>query len=220
VTFAGIPFLSMSHALPEPLQARLQSFVSDVDETLQARIHTVGSAMDENRDAFGVGWVESRLTRAVIVRAACSVPGGGFHCQELGNGGLDVISIEDGVERRFRLRSCTLDAYGRPVVTVSSDSLLNLKRADPTLFGDHSDEPPPDLERWVIAYVLSPFTRTFARVYAARVIDTVGSKSPFHLVLADIVEIAHIAPLPPGFKGGRDDLDFPDEDEGLGEPGE
>ena len=204
-------------SLPRKVQTELQRLTSMVDEGLQAEAHTVASAVDLN-EAFRRKWVESDLTRAIIVRLACSYSSKTLTCAELPGGGAETTTLDKDVERRFRWRRAVLSQYNRPVVMVNSDSMLNPPRRDADLFGY---EPPPDFEQWVLAYVMDPRTRAFSTVFAGRVVDKVGNKPPYRLVLADVEVIPHAAPLPPGFKPQRDDdLDIPGEEEGFGEQGE
>lgn len=219
MTSVGIPFSPMSHPLSDQVRLDLQGLASAVEETLQAETHTVGSAIAENR-AFDKAWIESHLTRAVIAHAARAATGGRLGCEELANGGIEIISVEGNVERRFRLRKADLDRDGQPRIRVNTDSLLNVARPAPTLFDDPVDVPPEHMERWVIGYLLNPSTRTFAEVFAARVMGTIGEQPPYRLALADILPLPHTAPLPPEFRPDQDDLDFPDEEEGLGDEAE
>jgi hypothetical protein len=210
----------MSHPLPEQVRLGLQYLFCAVEERLQAETHTVGLAIESNPNAFDNGWVESHLSRAVIAQAAFSVDGGALHRKELPNGGVEITSRDNGIERRFRLRRATKDKYGGLIVRTSSDGILGLAASDPTLFDDPFAVPPSVVEQWVIGYVLNRVTHTFAEVSAARVVGKRGQRPPFRLKLADTIRIPHAAPLPPGFKPDQDDLDFPEEDEGLGEQGE
>lgn len=222
MTFAGITVLEMSHPLPPATRTAVQTLVCAIEDRLQAKAHTVGSAKATNPEAFDQGWVESSLSRALVIQSALAVTGVGLDCLELPNGGIEAVAIEDGVERSFRFKgSKKIDLFGRPVVMVGSDSLLNRATPNPDLFGNHLQVPPPIREAWVLAYRLRPALYTFDHVWAARVTGTRGKKAPLRLQLADVVPIPFDLPLPPEFRRGKDDdLGLPDEDEGLGEPGE
>lgn len=218
VTFVLIVFLMLSHPLPEPVLSLLKRFVSGVEEGLQADAHKVGLAVAEH-PGFDTNWVESHLIRAVIASLSRAFGGNDLSMEDLANGGVEVTNVHEGVERRFRLRRAKRDARGTLVVTTSSDSILTLTAQDPTLFDDEDtlSAPPPDLEQWVIAYLLHPGTLTFAEVSVARVAGVIGDRSPYRLKLADIVRVPHAVPLPPDFTPDRDDLDLPGEDEDRGQ---
>ncbi len=216
MTFTGILFPIMSHDLPESTSSRLTALVRGVEERLQAEGHKVGSVMAEH-PAFDAKYVESPLVRALIGWSARLLAVNGLVLEVLPNGGVTVSHVHDDIERSFRLRRARRDAYGRLLVTVSSDSLLTTRAKDPTLFDDEKgDSFSRGFEQWVLAYEMQPGTRTFLKVSAARVSGLVGEHSPYRLKLADVVCIPHTAPLPPNFKTDKDDLDLPDEEEERG----
>lgn len=210
----------MSHRLPKPVLDDLGSFVVSVEDRLQAEGHKVSVAMAEHT-AFGVGWVETDLTRALICETARSLGGSRFRPDELGNGGVELVHVHRGVERRFRLRRAKRDAYGALQVVVNSDSILTGTarevEATLTLFGDSEPEPVvASHEQWVLAYLLHPVTRTFVEVIAGRVVGLLTSSPPYRLRLTDLAEIPFIATPPSNFPGAREDLDLDKDDEREG----
>ncbi|MDP9421145.1 MAG: hypothetical protein M3P53_13570 [Actinomycetota bacterium] len=169
--------------------------------------------------AFDVGWIEAGLTRALICSTACLLGGQRFRVHDLGNGGVELVHVYDDVERRFRIRRASRNAYGALRVVVNSESILTgaAREVEATLF----DEPvsiPSTHEQWVLAYLLHPGTRTFVEVKAGRVVGLLTDRSPYRLKLADVVDIPFLALPPSNFPGSRDDdLDLGDEDEGGSE---
>ena len=159
----------MSHALPEPVRDLLTSFVCRLEEGLQADGHKVGLAV-ANHPAFDARWVESPLVRAVIAATAAPLGGRGLRVEELTNGGVEVYIVHERIERRFRVKRAVRDRDGRLDVRVSSDSLLAVSaQRIATLFDQDEDQDetePPTIQRWVLAYLLHPGTRTLLEVSA------------------------------------------------------
>lgn len=209
----------MSQPLPDPVLGIVHGLVCRMEEGLQAQSHTVDQAIRKN-PSFDANWVESGLMRAVIAGVAYPLGGPDLRIDDLGMGGVEAVSSYEGVERRFRMRKARRNRWGELVVTVSSDSFLTLVAKNPTLFDGEEqwDAPAPSIQQWVLAYMLQPGTRTFLEVSAGRVVDFLGSRPPYRLVLADQVRIPHSAPLPPDFKPAtEEDLDLGDEgEEGTG----
>lgn len=192
------------------------ALVVGLEDRLQADAHTVSVAIGEH-SAFNVRWIETHLTRALISDAATLVGEKRFRTHDLGNGGVELVHLLGGVERRFRLRRGQRDAYGVLQVMSNSDSILTdaARAVDATLF-DGDSTPPARYEQWVLAYRLHPVTRTFVEVKAGRVVGFLTQRPPYRLRLADVVNVPFLAPTPPSFPGNRDDLDLGDEDEDEG----
>ena len=212
----------MSHPLPHPVRELLSSFACRLDDGLQAEAHKVAVATAVH-PAFQARWVESTVTRALIAAKAAPLGGNGLCVEELGSGGIEVYSTLDGVKRRFRLKRAVRDQHGSLDVRVSSDSLLAVSAERQASLFDPEVEPEPaaTVQRWVLAYILDPSTRTLREISAARIIGFATHHSPFRLALADIMRIPHNLPLPPRFdpKQDEEDLGMDDgqEEEGGGE---
>ena len=207
----------MSHALPDPVQSHLHELVVGIEDRLQADSHLVSRVTESNK-AWDVGWIEGGLIRAVIADSARPLVGRQFELVNLGNGGIEVINVHGGIERRFRFRKARRDALGRLVVTSNTDSIMTRIARDPNLFDDASNLPDVDhVEQWVIAYRVHPITRTFYEVNAGLVDGFLNRRPPYRLKLINVAAIPHIASLPPDFKPKNDDLDLPGEDEGRDE---
>ena len=208
----------MISPLPTNLLEDLEYVVCGLEEGMQAEGHTVGVAMEAN-ESFERGWVENDLCRAALSALVRDLIGDKFLFDDLGNGGVELSRVDEGVERRFRLKRATRDSKGL-VVTVNSDSkiLTTPSPRDLTLFADAAarNAPLPKVEQWVIPYILNS-ARTFSEVSVARVVGKIGL---CRLKLADVIRIPHEAPPPPDFKPPvEDDLDLGEEDERGDETG-
>lgn len=214
-----LKFLAVkSHALSPRVIQLLKAFVEGLEEGLQSTAYKVGNAMVQH-PAFDAKWVESPLIRALICSIARQAQIPGLKVEELTNGGVELCITEQGVDYRFRVKRARLDAFGRWDVRVSTDSLLASPNVlQPTLFD--GDFEPLRMERWVMAYLLDPGTRTFAEISVARIVGFLTSSPPYRLALADVVHIPLAAPLPPSFDPDEDDLAFPDEEEDGNEAAE
>ncbi|HEY7873918.1 MAG TPA: hypothetical protein VIG64_02230 [Actinomycetota bacterium] len=168
--------------------------------------------------AFNARAVESPLCRSIIAQSFCSMSAQGLLTKPKPNYGGEAISVVDGIERRFRLRSARKNRFNSLIVTSSSDSVLTPDENRPKLFDDDEvDEIGPSdvFEQWVIAYLLNRGTHTFHEVWIGRVVKALGKKAPYRLVLDDVALLPHDAPLPPDFRPHKDDdLDLGDDDEG------
>ena len=113
----------MSHRLPKPVVTDLHLLATGVEDRLQSDAYRVGVAVGEH-PAFNVRWVETDLTRALICNSACMLGVSRFKVHDLGNGGVELRQVVDGVDRRFRLRRAERDAHGLLRVMSNSDSIL------------------------------------------------------------------------------------------------
>lgn len=202
-------------SLPDPVLRKLQTVVTILDDGLQERTHKVDAARRIDRAFRRRSFTEDPLRRSLLcdILVASGTPG--VRVDELGNGGCELSIVHGGVERRFRLKKASVGRYNQLVVTASSDSILTpqARRARQATLWDEFEpdtcEPEPEqFQQWVLAYLLHPQTRTFTAVTAGRVVDVKGRRSPFKLVLDDLVHFA-VTPAPAvQFVGDDDDLDL------------
>jgi hypothetical protein len=203
----------------EPALSRLGLLIRGVEDRLQAEAHCVTTAKDQHA-SFQARFVESPMVRALIRSSVFAVEIDGLRREGFANGGVGVIDLENGVERRFRFRHAKKDRGGSWDVHSSSDSIVGATPSNHvSLFEEDPDEilVPEDFEQWVVAYTLHPATLTFSEVVVGRVTGRTGNRPPYRLTLEDVTTIPHAAPLPPDFPGGRDDLDLDDDERGEDE---
>lgn len=194
-------------SLPEPVLRKLQAIVTLMDEGLDERTHNVDAARRKDR-AFRRKFTESPLRRSLLCDILTQANLHGVKVHELGNGGCEVAIVHKGVERRFRLKQAVFDRYGRLVVTASSDSILTPQPRPATLWDQEPDTEVSTFQQWVLAYTLDTRTNTFASVTAGRVVGIKNQRSPFKLLLDDLVAFALTPPPSTDFLGADDDLDL------------
>lgn len=209
---------SVMNSLPEPVLQRLQAIVTLLEDGLQERVHKVDTARRADR-AFRRRFTESPLRRSLLCDIVSSANIPGIRVHELGNGGCELSIVHAGIERRFRFKNATLDKYGRLVVTASSDSILTPQPRPATLWDPEEASTARAFEQWVLAYLLDPHTRTFAGVTAGRVVGIKNGRSPFKLLLDDLIPFIITSPTAASFLGDDDDLDLGEDGE-AGEAGE
>jgi len=199
----------MSHPLPPHVLTQVTRLVVGIEEALQADIHNVWK-VKVLHPGFKTGWLESALVRALVSSAAQDLTGEDYRIEDMGNGGVELVIVHEGVERRFRIKRARLDCRGQMEVTANSDSLLTKVVAPPSLFDDETswNAPLPTQEQWAIACLFDSRTLTFSLVKAGRVVGKRGNKPPFRLNLADLVVIPHAAPMPSDFRPDQEDLDL------------
>lgn len=201
----------MSH-LPEAVYADLAAFINEVDERLQAEAFKITRAIDVDR-GFDEGFISSALFRGMFAKVAERSATNRLHVERMANGGVEAVSLHDGVERRFRLRRAKVGRGGRMDVRVGSDSLLTHRARAAELFDELGPELfPTTHEQWIIPYIVNPLTLTLYEVAAAFPVGISGETSPFRLMWGDFVVLPLGAAPSPSFPGDEDDLKLFDDD--------
>ena len=207
----------MSHLPPDVLTS-LTYLGQEVDEALQSEAHAVGTAQSASED-YDQGWVESHLRRAHLYPSVRGVRQNAFGVEELKNGGCEIVSHCDSIERRFRWRRARLNREGRLVVTANTDSILTHAARTHTLWDSLEDRPPSTVQQWVLAYSFDRNSGGLGFLFAGWVSGTRNENAPYILTFVDpIDQIPLAAPEPPPFRADDEDLDLGD-DEGEEEEG-
>lgn len=207
----------MSH-LPQALLTDLTNLAVEVDDSLQSKAHAVPTAVSASPD-FDQGWVEKGLRRALLAPSVLAVEQDAFRIELLTNGGCEIVSFHDSVERRFRWRQASLDRDGFLVVKSNSDSILTHAARHSTLFDSLNGGPPQTVQQWVLAYAFDLSSGGLRFLYAGWVSGTRNEKPPYTLTFVDVVPIELAIPMPPTFPTDEDDLEV-GEDEDVGNDGD
>lgn len=180
--------------------ARVRAVADEVRETLAAESHLIDNAVSQHsafRDGSGpAGGLERALIKYGAARGA-SVAG---IWPERVAGGLDLVSQDGVVVRRYRLKSARRRRDGSPDVVCGAGSTL-LKPPGDSLFRE---------ERWILGFVTSD-DHLIEEMFAAQIVGHHG-ENPVHLDLGPIVDL-NGTPAPLGFTSTDEGLDgFDDED--------
>lgn len=154
--------------------ARLRSVAAELEESLAAEAFLVGDATAQHEAFRDSGRAESELARSLVLRAVeRGASLAGVHTEKATGGGLDVVSRDEGVVRRYRVKKAARLADGSHSVVCGAGS--SLLRSDP---GGIWPE-----ERWLFGYSLGDDS-TVSEVFVASIIDFVPAESgPLRLVL-------------------------------------
>ena len=193
--------------LSESELAVLGRVAFEMREDLAFRGVNVTSAMQLD-SCFESGQARAGLRRDIL-KQACrrAASHGAVHCRPVGEGLELVMACEDGVLRRFRLRSARRDGSGAWVIPANSQSSLVPHEDDVDLLMRE--------EIWVLGVLLASDVE-LAEVFAARVVDVLEGK-PGKLVLAADYPLLTPAGPPDDFTPSDEDLDlFDDESDAAG----
>lgn len=176
---------------------RLRLAAGEIIATLEAEGYTIQEATNHHQ-AFRSGrGPSSALERALVKHGATrGASVAGMYAENV-VGGMELVSIDGLVERRYRLKAATFRG-GQPHLLCGEKSALLSTVQEPESY--------TTLERWVLCFHTDD-DNTIDRIFAAEITGHDGD-GPVVLRLGALYDLQPITP-PDGF--------VPDDDEDLGE---
>lgn len=155
----------MSHSLSDRETARLQILADAIRDKIDEDGYNVSKAVALDPAFSRSGRPSGELGRHQVLEAIAGAAGvADVTFKDHGSWG-DVLSLDDGVLRHYRVKTATLNADGTPRVLVGRDSgIMNVES------GEFLND-----ERWILGFVLEG--RDQVRVFIARaykIDDTYG----------------------------------------------
>jgi len=193
----------------------LHRLAEELRETFSERGHAIGKALRTDRAFQRTKRSQSSLVRDLVLEGVeMATTKIGLGCIPVVGGSLDVQTIIDGADRRFRVLKAGINAEtGDYEIVASSDAIMTITDAEPdALF---------PTERWVLGYTVDE-DGILVDLFAAKVLALSDHSVP-RLILGPITELgAKVTPASPN--GGfhpvdEDDLDGMDDQEDGEEDG-
>lgn len=157
---------------------QMDLLAASMADMFSERGHNVQVALDADRAFRRSRRSQSSLIRDLVLEA---VERGsttlGIGVRQIQGGGLDIVRLIDGVERRYRLRKATCDPdTGEFVVLSPTDSIMTIEDVEPNaLF---------PVQRWLLGYVVTG-EGGLGQVFEARVRGLTSDTIP-ELVLESV----------------------------------
>lgn len=190
---------------------RLLRIADEIRESMDAEGYTVGVAIAQNPAFADTRVVTSDMQRSIVMRAARRAASqlGSIGIEPVGTG-LDLVSWDGIVQRRYRVKSAPRSSSGEYKVVCGAGSTL--------LHTDVEDLMWPE-ERWILGYNTTD-DHAINEIFAAEIIDHIETESgPVTLVLGPIYLLTS-APTPSGFTSSDESLegfeDFDDFEDDAG----
>lgn len=183
---------------PSPRELDLLGQVAfEICETAQAEGYTVERAISSNvafRDGNGpTSSLQRAIVKAAARRGASEV---GMSSDTTAGGGLDLVSIDADIQRRYRLKVATKSVDGDYDFVCGVGSSLLHAEVEGVLWRE---------ERWILGFNMTE-DNVIGDIFIAEVVGYHGA-GPVHLELGPVIPLNPASPP----------LGFTSSDEGLGE---
>ncbi|QNJ91443.1 hypothetical protein HZU40_25065 [Mycolicibacterium fluoranthenivorans] len=198
----------MSHP-PEKLVRRLVMVAEELQEVFAERGHHIDQALEVD-EAFGSPQTIAFLMRDLAIDAvAAAASRVGVEFGPVNGSGRELLSFDEGIERRFRLRRASRGADGGAILmTANSDAPLRVT-------ADEGDGLFP-IEAWTFGWIPASGSALVAEAFVAPLLRFEPG-TPGHLILGSVIPL--LGPETPSgaFRPTDEGLEGFDDDELGGE---
>ncbi len=192
----------MVHPSAREIEA-LKVVAREIRDTAEESGYSVDRAVSQHASFSRTRGPASALERSLILDAARrGATVAGVSTEEVA-GSLDVVTIANGVIRRFRVKRVNVTRDGDYEVLCGEASTLLVTDYE-SIFRE---------EKWIFGYVMSD-DHTIDRLIAAEIVDWRGN-GPVRLVFGTIIDLSDDQP-PRGFVSTDEGLDGFGEGDGAG----